>query len=225
MKRLITAASAAAVLLATWLALASAGPGGMARPGEPAPDFHAVDSRGSEVALSDFSGRKVILEWTNHQCPFVQKHYGTGNMQALQKQVREDGAVWLTIISSAPGEQGHVTGEQADRLTARRGARPTAVLLDPDGEIGRMYGAMATPHMVVIDELGRLVYMGAIDDQPSTRQDTVAGAHNYVRAAVNALEAGERVNPPRTQAYGCSVKYGSWRPVASRGGPFQRHMN
>lgn len=209
MRRLVGAASAAAALLVAWFALASAGPDGMARPGEPAPDFEAVDTHGNKVALSDFSGRKVILEWSNHQCPFVQKHYQTGNMQALQKDMRDDGAVWLTIVSSAPGKQGHVTAAAANRLTEERDAHPTAVILDPEGEIGQLYGATATPHMYVIDELGRLAYMGAIDDKPSANHDTVENANNYVRAAVAALDAGERVKMRHTQSYGCSVKYAS----------------
>jgi peroxiredoxin len=175
--------------------------------GAPAPEFTAVDSNGVTHSLSDFRGQKVILEWTNHDCPFVRKHYETNNMQALQAEAAADGIVWLSIISSRPGAQGHVSSEKANELTQSRGASPTAVLIDESGDVGRAYDARTTPHMYIIDEEGVLRYMGAIDDDSSARQSAVAGAKNYVRVALAELAAGEAVSTPVTQAYGCAVRY------------------
>ena len=126
----------------------------------------------------------MVLEWTNHECPYVRKHYESGNMQALQREATGQGVVWLSIISSAPGTQGYVTAPQADELTTSRKAAPTAVLLDPKGTVGKLYGATNTPHMYVIDKAGMLVYAGAIDDRPTSRKSDVQGANNYVRAAL-----------------------------------------
>mgnify|MGYP000402755409 CR=1 FL=1 len=130
--------------------------------GKPAPEFTGIDTAGTQHALSDFRGKTVVLEWTNHDCPYVRKHYDSGNMQSQQKAAAEDGVVWLSIISSAPGKQGHVPGEEANRLTSTRNASPTAVLLDESGDIGRLYGAKTTPHMFVIAGKGDVVYAGAI---------------------------------------------------------------
>jgi hypothetical protein len=137
----------------------------------------------------------------------VRKHYETGNMQALQKAARGKDVVWLSVISSAPGEQGHVTAAQADELTRTRQAAPTAVLLDPRGTVGRLYDAKVTPHMYVIDAKGVLMYAGAIDDRPTTRRADVQTAQNYVRVALEAVMAGQPVKTPVTRAYGCTVKY------------------
>lgn len=175
--------------------------------GEPAPDFTLVDSNGTQHTLSDYRGQRVILEWTNHDCPYVGKHYGTGNMQTLQRDATEEGIVWLSIISSAPGRQGYVTGEEANTLTASRGAYPSAVLFDPEGTVGHAYDARTTPHMYVIDEGGILRYMGAIDDRPTARHASVEGATNYVRLALSDLDAGREVEIAETTAYGCSIKY------------------
>jgi len=175
--------------------------------GAPAPDFTLVDSNGTEQSLSDYLGQRVVLEWTNHGCPYVGKHYGTGNMQSLQREVTEAGVAWLSIISSAPGRQGYVSGEEANNLTATRGAYPTAVLFDPDGHVGHAYDARTTPGMYVIDEAGILRYMGAIDDQPTARRSSVEGANNYVREALADLDAGREVQIAETQQYGCSIKY------------------
>jgi len=180
-----------------------------ARVSGPAPDFSATDSYGRSQKLSDQKGKIVVLEWTNHGCPFVGKHYGSGNMQALQKKYTAQGVVWFTVVSSAPGAQGYVSPAEANRDTERRGAAPTAVLLDPTGALGHLYGAQATPHMYVIDPQGQLVYMGAIDDAPSTDPSDVAHAKNYVAAAIEEVRAGKRVTVPATKAYGCSVKYAS----------------
>ena len=178
-----------------------------AKVGEPAPGFEAVTSKGETVSLSDFAGRNVVLEWTNDGCPFVQKHYGSGNMQSLQGRTTADGTVWLTVISSAPGEQGHADGARADALTEERGAKPTHVLLDPEGDLGRLYGARTTPHMYVVDAEGTLAYAGAIDTIASTDPGDVPRADNYVAAALDALKAGQAVTVRQTQPYGCSVKY------------------
>jgi len=176
-------------------------------PGQPAPDFTARDASGHEVRLSSFKGKVVVLEWTNHDCPYVKKHYGTGNMQALQKDAASKGVIWLTISSSAVGSQGHVNGLDAEKLTADRKASPTAFLLDHDGRVGRVYGATATPHMYVIDKAGVLAYMGAMDDKPSTNRDDVPNARNYVREALTALQAGQPVKTASTRVYGCTIKY------------------
>lgn len=175
--------------------------------GQLAPQFTAVDTDGKSHALSEFKGKTVVLEWTNDGCPYVQKHYGSGNMQKVQKDLTAAGAVWLSVISSAPGKQGYVSGEEANQLTASRGAKPTAVLLDPKGVVGRAYEAQTTPHMFVIDKAGVLRYMGAIDDQPTTDRDTIAGARNYVREAFAAVSSGGKVALAATDPYGCSVKY------------------
>lgn len=175
--------------------------------GQPAPAFAGVDSYGKPHALADYRGKVVVLEWTNDGCPYVGKHYGTGNMQALQKEAAAEGVVWLSVISSAPGTQGHVSPDKANQLTETRDAAPAAVLLDPEGEIGRLYAAKVTPHMYVIDAEGRLVYMGGIDDRPTARYEDVEGANNYVRAALDDVLAGKAVRTPYARAYGCTVKY------------------
>jgi hypothetical protein len=148
-----------------------------------------------------------VLEWLNHDCPFVRKHYSSGNMQSLQKKYTELGVVWLSINSSAPGKQGHCTPEKANELTTKHEAAPTAVLLDADGTVGRLYGARTTPHMYVIDAKGTLVYNGAIDDKPSTSTKDVAGAKNHVAAALDAVLAGRSPEVKTSKPYGCSVKY------------------
>jgi peroxiredoxin len=175
--------------------------------GAPAPAFTGVDTAGKTWALADLAGRPVILEWTNHDCPYVEKHYGAGNMQALQREATDAGYVWLSVISSAPGTQGHVSAAEADALTAERDAAPTAVILDTDGSIGRAYAARTTPHMYLIDEAGTLVYMGGIDDRATTDQADIPVATNYVRLAMNEREAGQPISRPVTRPYGCSVKY------------------
>lgn len=179
----------------------------VAKVGAAAPPFTAPATTGTSQSLADLRGKIVVLEWTNHDCPYVRKHYETGNMQALQREATGQGVVWLTIISSAPGTQGHVTAPQADELTASRKAAPTAVLLDPKGTVGKLYGATNTPHMYVVDKAGTLAYAGAIDDRPTSRRADVQGANNYVRAALQSVAAGEPVKMPVTRAYGCTVKY------------------
>jgi len=175
--------------------------------GQPAPAFGAPDIAGKAVRLADYAGKTIVLEWTNDGCPFVGKHYDSGNMQTLQRKYTAAGVVWLTIASSAPGEQGYVTPPEAKTHLARWQAAPTDFLLYPDGVVGRLYDARATPNMVVIDRNGRIVYMGAIDDTPSTRLADVKTAHNYVAAALDAVAAGQPVAVASTRAYGCSIKY------------------
>jgi AhpC/TSA family len=178
-----------------------------ARVGEPAPAFSAPDISGKIIRLGDYAGKMIVLEWTNDGCPFVGKHYDSGNMQSLQQRYTAAGVVWLTIASSAPGEQGYVTPAEAKADLARWRAAPSGFLLDPEGIVGRLYNARATPHMVVIDRTGRLVYMGAIDDKPSTHLADVKTAHNYVAAALDSIAAGQPVATASTRAYGCSIKY------------------
>jgi peroxiredoxin len=199
MKRIIAAA----------LALASCSAAASPEIGAPAPAFEGAATNGDAVALADFAGKKVILEWTNDQCPFVKKHYETGNMQATQQAANAADAVWITVISSAPGKQGYMEPSQADALTTERNATPDYVVLDSSGEIGRAYGAKTTPHMFVIDETGVLRYDGAIDDKPSADHATIEGATNYVLAALEDLSGGSEVAVSRTKPYGCSIKYGS----------------
>ncbi|MDZ4374610.1 MAG: thioredoxin family protein [Phenylobacterium sp.] len=177
--------------------------------GQPAPAFQAVDAAGKTRSLSEFRGKTVVLEWTNEGCPYVKKHYDAGNMQKLQGQAAKDGVVWLTIISSAPGTQGYLTGAQANAWKARQKAAPAQVLLDPTGVVGRAYDAKTTPHMYVIDKTGKLVYMGGIDDKASSAPASLNGAKNYVVAALADVKAGRAVAQPATRPYGCSVKYAS----------------
>jgi peroxiredoxin len=175
--------------------------------GAAAPVFSLASAAGSTVALADQRGKIVVLEWTNHDCPYVRKHYDTGNMQGLQKEATGQGVVWLTIISSAPGTQGHVSAAEANGLTTKRNAAPTAVLFDPTGKVGKAYGATNTPHMYVITRDGVLAYAGAIDDRPTTRRADVEGAQSYVRPALAAVSTGQPVKQPVTRAYGCTIKY------------------
>lgn len=192
--------------LATSLAFAGAAYADV-KVGQPAPDFKATDSTGKTVSLSEFKGKQVVLEWTNNGCPYVKKHYGSGNMQALQKKYTGEGVVWLTVASSPVGEQGYVTADEANSDTKTRGASPTAVLLDSKSNIARMYEAKNTPLMVVVDAKGQVAYMGAIDDKPTANPADVKGAHNYVAQALDELKAGKPVSVASTKAYGCFVKY------------------
>jgi len=175
----------------------------------PAPAFTAQTADGKTVNLSDFKGKTVVLEWTNHDCPYVKKHYGSGNMQSQQKAAAAQGVVWLQVISSAPGQQGFVDGPTAKKLNADRGAAPTATLLDPKGELGKLYGAQTTPHMYVIKGDGTLAYKGGIDSIASAKAEDIAKAEPYVADALAAVAAGRKVEKASTRPYGCSVKYAS----------------
>jgi AhpC/TSA family len=178
-----------------------------AKVGEPAPAFSAKDTYGRTYRLADLRDRWVVLEWHNQGCPYVRKHYDSGNMQKLQKTWTEKGVIWLTVISSAPGMQGHVTTEEANSYVKTSKASPTAILLDPSGELGHLYEALTTPHMYVINPRGVLIYNGAIDNTPSTELSDVADAVNYVSAALAEAMAGKPVAIPTSRPYGCSVKY------------------
>lgn len=175
--------------------------------GAKAPDFSVPDSSGAPRTLAEFAGKIIVLEWVNFDCPFIRKHYDTGNMQRLQRQYTEKGVIWLSVNSSAKGKQGFFEGDLLrERITVEKSAA-TAYLTDTDGKVGRMYGAKTTPHMFIINASGILVYAGGIDDKPSTDKATVAGADNHVEKVLNALLDGNE-SPVRTSMpYGCSVKY------------------
>ena len=175
--------------------------------GQPAPDFSATDSQGKTRHLADFKGKTVVLEWTNADCPYTRKHYTSGNMQGLQTLARQQGVVWLSVISSAPGKQGYVDGAGADELTRTRHAAPTAVLLDPSGAVGRLYHAKTTPHMFVVDAKGTLEYMGGIDSLATSDVDDIPKAEPYLKEAMLAVVDDKPVAHPVTRPYGCSVKY------------------
>lgn len=177
------------------------------RPGAMAPDFTLSDAAGKSHTLSSYKGKWVVLEWVNYDCPFVKKHYGSGNMQMLQKAALDKGAVWLSINSSAPGKQGHFEGAALAKRIAEAKAVPAAYLIDADGKVGMEYKAKTTPTMFVINPEGKVVYAGAIDDKASTDQEDVATARNYVTAALDAGMAGKVVQIASTQSYGCGVKY------------------
>ena len=175
--------------------------------GQPAPAFSLVAADGKTVALESLRGKTVVLEWTNHDCPFVRKHYDAGNMQAQQKEAAAAGAVWLQVISSAPGKQGFVDGSTALALNTQRSAVPASALLDPTGKAGKLYGAKTTPHLYVINAQGTLVYQGGIDSIASARADDIAKAEQHVRVALAELGAGKPVSKSVSKPYGCSVKY------------------
>ncbi len=168
-----------------------------AKVGEAAPGFTATDSNGKSVSLADFKGKYVVLEWTNNECPFVQKHY-SGNMQAQQKEATAKGVIWLSVISSAPGKQGHVDGAKANELTKSRNAAPTAVLLDAKGDVGRLYGAKTTPHMFIVDPQGKLIYAGGIDSIASADTEDLPKATQYVKVALAEAMAGKPVSHATT---------------------------
>lgn len=175
--------------------------------GKAAPNFHLKDVNGRTVSLSDFRGKTVVLEWNNPECPFVKKHYGSGNMQKTQAAATGAGAVWLTINSSAAGKQGYMTPARARAFAAGQQSRRTDYLLDPNGVVGKSYGAKTTPHMYVINSRGNLVYMGGIDDKPTPDPADIKTAHNFVLAALSELKAGKPVSVPTSRPYGCAVKY------------------
>lgn len=191
----------ALALLAGLLTIQAAGTG------DPAPAFTARDTKGKAHSLSDFKGKWVVLEWHNNGCPYVRKHYSSSNMQKLQAEWTAKGVIWLSVISSAPGAQGYVTGPEADAYAQEHKVAATAILLDPKGDLGHLYGAKTTPHMFVITPQGMLVYNGAIDDRPSTDPADITGAVNYVSAALTEAMAGRPVTTPSSRPYGCSVKY------------------
>lgn len=178
-----------------------------AKVGSMAPEFAVTDMHGKSHKLSDFAGKYVVLEWLNYGCPFVGKQYGSGNMQTLQKEWTAKDVVWLSVISSAPGEQGHSSSDKAITDYKSNGSKATAVLLDESGAVGKAYGAATTPHMFIVDPKGKLIYNGAIDDKPTTDQADIKTARNFVSAALADAIAGKAVGTPTSQPYGCNVKY------------------
>lgn len=175
--------------------------------GKNAPDFTLTDTTGKEHSLSDFEGQYVVLEWFNQDCPFVKKHYDSGNMQDLQKSMTDEDVVWLQVISSAEGKQGYVTPSEGETLREEKNMHSTAMLLDTEGKVGRAYDARVTPHMYLINPEGELVYQGAIDSISSSRKEDIDRATNFVVEAYKAAKNGEKAPNPSTKAYGCSVKY------------------
>ncbi len=174
-----------------------------------APLFTGKTADGGTLALESLRGKTVVLEWTNHQCPYVKKHYDqSSNIPQLQKAATKEDVVWLQLISSAPGKQGHVDGKTALDLNQQRGAAPSNVVLDENGEIGKLYEAQTTPHIYIIDKAGTLVYKGGIDSIKSNKAEDIAKATPYVKEALNAIAAGQKVPNANTQPYGCSIKYG-----------------
>jgi peroxiredoxin len=186
---------------------ASATDGKSAIVGQPAPAFTATDTKGFTHNLGDFKGKTVVLEWTNHECPFVRKFYDGGTMQAMQKDATDAGVVWISINSGAEGKQGFQTAEQANALMESEKHAASARIIDADGTIGKMYGATTTPEMFVIDAEGTLVFAGGIDDKPSADKASLDGANNYVKAALENLAAGQPVAVSSAKPYGCGVKY------------------
>jgi peroxiredoxin len=175
--------------------------------GSAAPDFSVTDSKNRPQSISQYKGKYVVLEWFNPECPFVKKHYGSGNMQKLQEEFTGKGMVWLTIDSSAPGMEGNLTAEQAEKKIAELKTKQTALVLDPDGKAGRTYGAKNTPHMFVINPEGKIIYEGAIDSKATPNPSDIAGSTNYVKAALDESLAGKPVTTPSSRPYGCQVKY------------------
>lgn len=175
--------------------------------GKAAPNFTLQDMDGEKHRLADYEGQYVVLEWLNFECPFVGKHYGSGNMQELQQTFTEKGVVWLSIVSSAEGKQGYYPPDEMKAKKQEHEGQMSAILMDPSGEVGRAYGAKVTPHMYVISPDGELLYKGGIDDKPTTDQADIEGAENYVRNALTQAMNGEEVEPKTAQPYGCTVKY------------------
>jgi hypothetical protein len=170
--------------------------------GQAAPEFTLPDSYGKSHSISQYKGKHVVLEWLNYGCPSVKKHYNAGNMQMLQAKYGEQGVIWLSIVSSAPGKQGHYEADEMNAVSAEQGNKATAVLLDPSGEVARLYHAQVTPHLMVINADGALIYNGAIDDKPGTQASTLEGAHNYVVAALDESMSGGEVTVALTKPYG-----------------------
>ena len=175
--------------------------------GSAAPDFSLTDAKGKTHSLSQYKGKYVVLEWFNPECPFVKKHYGSGNMQKLQEEYTSKGVVWLTIDSNAPGSEGNMTPEQAEKVTTAWKTHQTALLLDPEGKAGRAYGAKNTPNMVVINPEGKLIYEGAIDSRATPNPADIPNSTNYVKVVLDESLAGKPVTTANTRPYGCSVKY------------------
>jgi cytochrome oxidase Cu insertion factor (SCO1/SenC/PrrC family) len=205
----ITASLLVLTLLTLGTVPTAAAQSNQAEVGAPAPDFTLTAADGETHSLSDFEGEYVVLEWLNFECPFVGKHYGSGNMQRLQQTYTDEGVVWLSIVSSAPGKQGYYPPKEMVQQKKKHDGNMTAILMDPDGTVGKTYGATVTPHMYVISPEGELLYRGGIDDKPTTDEADIEGATNYVNMALTAAMNGEEVSPKRAKPYGCTIKYPS----------------
>lgn len=223
MNKVLRSVAVSAIALVTsgvFLACAQASGGDFTTPapqvGKAAPAFTAVDSNGKPQSLAQYRGKWVVLEWLNHDCPYVRKHYGGGAMQALQKKYAGK-VIWLSVVSSAPGKQGNYSNAELNELTKEKGAAPYAVLVDPTGTVGRAYHAVTTPHMFVINPQGNIVYKGGIDDKNSTRQSDLKTARPHVDIALQEALAGKPVSVPSSQPYGCSVK--GWSRTKEPGPP------
>src|SRR5215471_1307200 len=177
--------------------------------GSAAPEFSAPDTNGKTQSLSEYKGKYVVLEWFNPECPFVKKHYGPGNMQKLQKEFTDKGVVWLTVDSNAPGTEGSITAEQAKKIMESWKTHQTALLLDPESKIAKLYGAKNTPNMVIINPEGKIVYEGAIDSKATPNPADIPSSTNYVKNALDESLSGKPVSNAQTKPYGCSVKYKS----------------
>jgi len=177
--------------------------------GQSAPDFTLRDASGKAVKLSDFRGKHVVLEWTNPSCPYVRKHYDSGNMPVTQKEAMDKGVVWLSINSTAKSSYEYLEPAKLAAWQKEHKARPTALLMDEDGAAGRAYGARTTPHMYIVDPQGKLIYAGGIDSIPSSDPRDINKAVNYVRQGLNEALAGKPLSAAVTRPYGCSVKYES----------------
>ena len=175
--------------------------------GSQAPNFRVADANGQPVTLDQFKGKTVVLEWNNPGCPYVKKHYDSGNIQRTQAAARKDGVVWLSVNSGAAGNQRYMNGAHAKAFVAAQKAQPTAYLLDTNGVVGTGYGAKTTPHLYIVDRRGTLVYMGGIDDKPTPNPADIGRARNHVLAALGELKAGKPVSVPTSRPYGCNVKY------------------
>lgn len=174
---------------------------------EPAPEFTLPGTDGETYSLSQFEGQYVVLEWLNFGCPYVQKHYNSGNIPGLQERWTDEGVVWLSIVSSAEGKQGYHPPEKMNQINAEEGGNQTAILMDTDGEVGRTYGARTTPHMYIVNPEGELIYKGGIDSKPTTDPGDIETATNYVQQALDAVMNGGSVPTESAPPYGCSVKY------------------
>lgn len=203
MHKIIITTAAMLLMVMPFVAVNAAAP----EIGQPAPEIEATDIEGKTFKLSDHKGKTIVLEWSNHDCPFVRKHYDSGNMQQVQKTARTQGVEWVTIVSSAEGRQGHVSAQEAAAIVKDKGASISTKILDPSGLIGKAYDAKTTPHMFIVNPEGILVYAGAIDDNSSPNPATIKGAQNYILAALDDLKSGNEIRTAQTQPYGCSVKY------------------
>lgn len=209
-KRFVKGAVSVGVIAAAAAAYLAIAPAALANVelNKPAPAFTAVGADGKPVALDAYKGKTVVLEWTNHECPYVKKHYESGNIPNLQKDAAGKGVVWLQVVSSAPGKQGFVDGPTAKQLNGSRNAAPAATVLDADGKVGKLYGAQTTPHIFIVNPQGQLVYKGGIDSIATAKKEDLAKAENYVSAALTAISTGKPVEKANTKPYGCSIKYG-----------------